>query len=73
VAERVIRNLIEHGGVGDVPYFGEGEIYLEGMENILKAQRLIGVVKNDVDLSAVIDLSFLPDDLRGKSQTIKKK
>lgn len=71
VAERVIRNLIDHGGVGDVPYFGEGEIHLEGIDNILKAERLIGVVKGDVDVTSIIDVSFLPEDLKSKSQLKK--
>jgi NitT/TauT family transport system substrate-binding protein len=64
VMERVIRGLIEHGGVGSVPYFGEGKIYVEGIENMIHAEQLIGVVKGDVPLEPIVDQSFLPTYLK---------
>jgi NitT/TauT family transport system substrate-binding protein len=73
VMERVIRGLITNGGVGGVPYFGEGEIHVEGIENMIRAQRLIGVVKGEVNLEPIVDQSFLPEDLKSKDLFKKKR
>jgi NitT/TauT family transport system substrate-binding protein len=36
------------------------------MDNMIRAQKLVGAVKGDVDWSKIVDESFLPDDLKSK-------
>ncbi len=67
VMERVIRGLITHGGVGPIPYFGAGKIYVAGIQNIIHAEQLIGVVKGDVPLQPIVNQSFLPTYLQTKN------
>jgi NitT/TauT family transport system substrate-binding protein len=33
---------------------------------MVRAQRLVGVIKGDIDWSKMVDESFLPADLKGK-------
>ena len=47
-----------------VPYWGEGEIHLEGLKRMIEAQRSVGAITGDVDYSKIIDTRFLPDDLK---------
>jgi NitT/TauT family transport system substrate-binding protein len=66
VTERVVRGLIESEKKGGVPYWGPGDLKLDTMNNMIRAQKLVGAVKGDVDWSKMIDESFLPDDLKSK-------
>ena len=66
VTERVVRGLIESEKKGGVPYWGPGDLKLDTMNNMIRAQKLVGAVKGDVDWSKMIDESFLPADLRSK-------
>ena len=66
VTERVVRGLIESEKKGGVPYWGPGDLKLDTMNNMIRAQKLVGAVKGDVDWSKLIDESFLPADLRSK-------
>ena len=45
-----------------------GEINLKAMNDMMRAQKIVGALKDDPDWSKIIDESFLPDDLRRKSQ-----
>ena len=63
VAESAIRNLTTSMTEG-VPYWGEGDIHLEGMERIIEVQKSVGALSGDIDLTKVIDTRFLPDDLK---------
>ncbi len=63
VAESAIRNLTTSLTEG-VPYWGEGDIHLEGMKRIIEVQKSVGALSGDIDLSKIIDTSFLPDDLK---------
>ena len=63
VAESAIRNLTTSMTQG-VAYWGEGDIHLEGMKRIIEVQRSVGALKGEIDLSKIIDTSFLPDDLK---------
>jgi NitT/TauT family transport system substrate-binding protein len=63
VAESAIRNLTTSMTQG-VPYWGEGDIHLEGMKSIIEVQRSVGALTGEIDLSKIIDTSFLPDDLK---------
>jgi NitT/TauT family transport system substrate-binding protein len=60
----VIRNMIEHGTVQGVAYWGEGEIRRDGLDNMVRAQKLTGALDGEVDWAGLVDESFLPPDLR---------
>jgi NitT/TauT family transport system substrate-binding protein len=64
VALNAIRNLTTSKTQG-VPYWGEGEIHLEGLKRMIEAQRSVGAITGEVDYSKIIDTRFLPDDLKG--------
>jgi NitT/TauT family transport system substrate-binding protein len=63
VARSAIRNLTTSMTKG-VPYWGEGEIHLEGLKRMIEAQRSVGAITGEVDYSKIIDTRFLPDDLK---------
>ena len=65
VIEKAVTNLI-NGSVDGVPYWGPGRFHFEGMDNMLRAQRMVGAVTGDVNWSKMVDESFLPDDLKTK-------
>lgn len=52
--------------VDGVPYWGPGNLQYRGMDNMIRAQKLVGAVKGDIDWSKIVDESFLPDDLKSK-------
>ena len=64
----VIEKAIAQTGVtvDGVPYWGPGNLQYKGMDNMIRAQKLVGAVKGDVDWSKMVDESFLPDDLKSK-------
>jgi len=64
VTEKVVRMLLDSGKKGGVPYWGPGDLRIDTMNNMIRAQKLVGAVKGDVDWSKMIDESFLPDDLK---------
>ena len=66
VAKSAVRNLTTATTKG-VPYWGEGEIHLEGLKRMIEAQRSVGAITGEVDYSKIIDTRLLPKDL----QTIK--
>jgi NitT/TauT family transport system substrate-binding protein len=66
VTERVVRALLESEKRSGVPYWGPGDLRIDTMNNMIRAQKLVGAVKGDVDWSKLIDESFLPDDLKSK-------
>jgi NitT/TauT family transport system substrate-binding protein len=63
VARSAIRNLTKSMTEG-IPYWGEGQIHLEGMKRIIEVQKSVGAIEGDFDISKMIDTSFLPDDLK---------
>ena len=63
VARSAVRNLVTSTTKG-VPYWGEGEIHLEGLKRMIEAQRAVGAINGEVDYNKIIDTSFLPDDLK---------
>jgi NitT/TauT family transport system substrate-binding protein len=67
VARNAIRNLTQSMTEG-VPYWGEGQIHLDGMKRIIEVQKSVGALSGEFDLEKMIDTQFLPDDLK----TIKK-
>ncbi len=63
VATSAVKNLTTSMTEG-VPYRGEGDIHLDGMKRIIEVQRSVGALSGDIDLSKIVDTSFLPDDLK---------
>jgi len=63
VARSAVRNLTTAKTQG-VPYWGEGEIHLDGLKRMIEAQRSVGAISGEVDYSKIIDTRFLPDDLK---------
>jgi NitT/TauT family transport system substrate-binding protein len=68
VTEKVVRALLESEKKGGVPSWGPGDLRIDTMNNMIRAQKLVGAVKGDVDWSKMIDESFLPDDLKSKKK-----
>jgi NitT/TauT family transport system substrate-binding protein len=63
VATSAIKNLINSTTQG-IPYWGDGDVHLDGMKRIIEVQKSVGALTGDIDLSKVIDTQFLPDDLK---------
>ena len=63
LARSVVRNLVESRTQG-VPYWGTGQIHLTGLERTVAAQRAVGAISGEVDLSKIIDTRFLDEDIR---------
>ncbi|MBV8792767.1 MAG: ABC transporter substrate-binding protein [Pseudolabrys sp.] len=63
VARNAIRNLTQSKTQG-VSYWGEGDFHLEGMKRIIEVQKSVGAITGEIDVSKMIDTSFLPDDLK---------
>jgi len=63
VAKSSILNLTKSTTQG-VPYWGEGDIHLEGLKRMIEAQKKVGAINGDVDYDKLIDTRFLPDDLK---------
>lgn len=63
VATSAIKNLINSTTEG-IPYWGDGDLHLDGMKRIIEVQKSVGALSGDIDLSKVIDTQFLPDDLK---------
>ncbi len=66
----VIRNVLSNLQINlpahAKPMWITGRFDFESMNRMVKAQRLIGVIKEEVDWPKMIDESFLPADLRSK-------
>jgi NitT/TauT family transport system substrate-binding protein len=66
VTEKVVNNLIASEKKGGVPYWGPGNLRLDTMDNMIRAQKLVGALQGDADWSKLVDESFLPNDLKSK-------
>lgn len=65
VAKSTIHNLVANNKSG-VRYWGPGTFDMDGMNRMIRAQKLVGALSGEVDWSKIIDTSFLPDDLKPK-------
>jgi NitT/TauT family transport system substrate-binding protein len=63
VARSAVRNLTSSKTDG-VPYWGPGEIHVEGLKRMIELQRGLGTIQGEVDYSKILDTQFLPDDLK---------
>lgn len=68
VARAAVRNLLESHTTSGVKYWGAGEINLKAMNEMMRAQKIVGALKEDPSWGKIIDESFLPDDLKRKTQ-----
>jgi len=68
VAEATVRNLLASEKKGGIPYWGPGDIRIDTMDNMIRAQKIVGALKGDADWSKLVDESFLPDDLKTKKK-----
>jgi NitT/TauT family transport system substrate-binding protein len=58
-----VRNLINSKTNG-IPYWGTGQIHMTGLARMVEAQKSVGAITGNVDLNAIIDTRFLPDDIK---------
>jgi NitT/TauT family transport system substrate-binding protein len=66
VARSAVRSLVTSHNKSGVHYWSGGEINLKAMNEMMRAQQLVGALKGDPDWGKIIDESFLPDDLKRK-------
>jgi len=64
IAKKAIHNLVASNGKSGVPYWGPGKFDLDGMNRMIRAQKIVGALTGDVDWSKIVDTRFLPDDLK---------
>ena len=67
VAKSAVKNLLGSHEKSGVKYWSGGEINLKAMNEMMRAQKIVGALKDDPDWGKIIDESFLPDDLRKKT------
>ena len=67
VARSALKNLLASHEKSGVRYWSGGEINLKAMNEMMRAQKIVGALKDDPDWSKIIDESFLPDDLKKKT------
>ncbi len=63
VARSAVRSLTASRTKG-IPYWGTGQFHLDGMKRMMDVQKMVGAITGDFDLSKMIDMSFLPDDIK---------
>jgi NitT/TauT family transport system substrate-binding protein len=61
VAKAAITNLTRPTKTG-VRYWGDGGFDFDGMNRMIRAQKLVGALSGEVDWGKIVDTSFLPDD-----------
>lgn len=63
VGRNVLRNLTRNLTEG-TPYWGHGQFDMAGLQRMVELQKSVGALSGDIDLTRMIDTSFLPEDLR---------
>lgn len=63
VARSAVRNLTASRTNG-IPYWGSGQIHLEGLKSMIEVQRMVGSITGEVNYDSIIDTRFLPEDIR---------
>ena len=63
VGRAAVKALVEANTNG-IPYWGSGQIHLDGLKAMIEVQRSVGAIKGEVDYDKVIDTQFLPEDIR---------
>ena len=67
VTRSAVKNLLASHEKSGVRYWSAGEINLKAMNEMMRAQKIVGALKDDPDWGKIIDQSFLPDDLKKKT------
>ena len=67
VARSAVKNLLASHEKSGVRYWSAGEINLKAMNEMMRAQKIVGALKDDPDWAKIIDQSFLPEDLKKKT------
>lgn len=63
VARAAVKNLTTSKTDG-ISYWGPGTIHLAGLKKTIEVQKMVGAIKGDIDVNAIIDTRFLPDDIK---------
>jgi NitT/TauT family transport system substrate-binding protein len=63
VARAAVRSLTTSRTEG-IPYWGTGQVHLEGLKRMIEVQRMVGAINGTVDYDKIIDTQFLPDDIK---------
>lgn len=63
VARSAVRNLTTSMTDG-VPYWGSGQVHLDGLKRMIEVQRTVGAITGDIDYNKIIDTQLLPDDIK---------
>lgn len=66
ILEKVIVQLRDKGAVDKVAYWGQGNIELKALENMLEGAMTTGEITEAFDVRKIVDESFLPADLKSK-------
>ena len=67
VAKSAVKNLLGSHEKSGVRYWSGGDINMKALNEMMRAQKIVGALKDDPDWSKIIDTSFLPDDLKNKT------
>lgn len=62
----VLAQLMDHPSMDNAPFFGEGDIYAKDLDYLVEISRKSGDLKDKIEWRDHVDLSFLPDDLKGQ-------
>jgi NitT/TauT family transport system substrate-binding protein len=63
VARSAVRSLTSSRTNG-IPYWGSGQIHMDGLKRMIELQRGLGTIKGEVDFDKIVDTQFLPDDIK---------
>ena len=63
MGRKAVRALITSRTDG-VPYWGAGEMHMDGLRRAIEVQKMVGAISGDVDADKIIDTRYLPDDLK---------
>ena len=63
VARAAVRSLTTSRTEG-IPYWGTGQVHMEGLKRMIEVQRMVGAINGTVDYDKIIDTQFLPDDIK---------
>lgn len=63
VARSAVRNLVASRTEG-IEYWGSGQFNMSGLQRMLDLQRSLGALSKDVDAKDIVDMQFLPEDIR---------
>ncbi len=64
IDRHLLGGLFDHPLMGGVLYYGQGDFLPQGVDNLSKGLRLIGVLDADIQWRSLVDQSMLPADLQ---------